>query len=178
MCYSRFMAGDTSAYDELMIRYGDSLTIYLNGYLHDWYESEDLMIEAFARIMVKRPKIRAGGFKAYLFKTARNLASRFASKKKRLNAFSIEEMETELPDEYLTENHVLDKEKRAALKICMDRIDPDCREAVWLVYVEGISYEAAANVMGVSKKKVDNLLLKGKKLLREELIKEGVTDAH
>ena len=56
--YSLFLAGDTRAYDELMIRYGDSLTVYLNGYLHDWHDAEDLMIEAFARIMAKKPRIR------------------------------------------------------------------------------------------------------------------------
>ena len=71
--YHLFLSGDTTSYDELMIRHGDSLTVYLNGYLHDWQDSEDLMIEAFARIMVKRPRMSEGKFKAYLFKTARNL---------------------------------------------------------------------------------------------------------
>ena len=81
--YSLFLAGDTRAYDELMIRYGDSLTVYLNGYLHDWHDAEDLMIEAFARIMAKKPRIREEGFKAYLYRTARNLASRFSDRRTR-----------------------------------------------------------------------------------------------
>ena len=67
--YKRFLAGEQAAYDQLMIRYGDSLTLYLYGYLHDWHAAEDQMIEAFARIMVKRPRIGEGHFKAYLYKT-------------------------------------------------------------------------------------------------------------
>ena len=75
--YKNFLNGDSSSYDQLMIRYGDSLTFYINGYTHDIQDAEDLMIEAFARIMVKKPRIHEGAFKAYLYKTARNLASRF-----------------------------------------------------------------------------------------------------
>jgi len=78
--YNSFLSGDTSAYDSLMVRYGDSLTIYLYGYLHNWQDAEDMMIEAFARVMVRMPRIRDGGFKPYLYKTARNLASRFHSR--------------------------------------------------------------------------------------------------
>ncbi|MBR6014761.1 MAG: sigma-70 family RNA polymerase sigma factor, partial [Firmicutes bacterium] len=68
--YSLYLSGDNAAYDELMLRYGDSITVFLNGYLHNVHDAEDLMIEAFARIMVKKPLIKVGGFKAYLFKTA------------------------------------------------------------------------------------------------------------
>ena len=64
--YNRLLTGDVSSYDDLMIRYGDSLTVYLYGYLHNWHDAEDLMIEAFARILVKKPHIRSGNFKAYL----------------------------------------------------------------------------------------------------------------
>ena len=55
--YLQFLHGDTASYDQLMIRYGDRLTFYLNGYIHDMYEAEDLMIEAFARIMAKKERM-------------------------------------------------------------------------------------------------------------------------
>ena len=68
--YRQFLDGDNRSYEELMIRYGDSLTVYLNGYLHNWQDAEDLMIEAFARVMVKRPVLRVtNGFKASLYTT-------------------------------------------------------------------------------------------------------------
>ena len=62
--YHGFLKGDKKAYDQLMIRHGDSLTLYLYGCIHDWQDAEDLMIEAFARIMVRRPHIREDSFKA------------------------------------------------------------------------------------------------------------------
>ena len=176
--YSQFLDGNTSAYDELMIRHGDSLTFYLYGYLHNWHDAEDLTIEAFARIMVKRPRIRNGGFKAYLYKTARNLASRFHSRESRIESFSLEGAERELADSLTPEDHLQQEEKKQILHLCLERIDPELKEALWLVYFEGLSYTDAAAVMGVSKKRVDKLLQRGKTILRTELMKEGITHAH
>ncbi len=175
--YREFLAGETSSYDQLMIRYGDSLTMYLYGYLHDFQDSEDLMIEAFARIMVKKPKIGEGNFKAYLYKTARNLASRFHSVMSRATMFSFEETGTDIADSELIEEKMLDEEKKEILHICLGRIDRDLREAIWLVYFEDMSYKDAAQVMGVNTKKIDHLLSRGKQVMRKELLKEGITGA-
>ena len=150
--YDRFLRGETSAYDQLMIRHGDSLTRYLYGYLHDWHEAEDLMIEAFARVMVKRPSIQENAFKAYLFRTARNLALRFRERRSRLQFFSVDGMETEIADSLLAagdgstsggspvEEDLRNDEVKRALFQCLDRIDPELREALWLIYFEEMSY--------------------------------------
>ena len=179
--YLRFMNGDVSAYDELMIRHGDSLTAYIYGYLHNWHDAEDLMIEAFARIMVKKPQIRDDGFRAYLFKTARNLASRFHSRMMQRRTFIFEEVDEETLRGMMINksgNQMQDLEKKETLKICLGKIDPKYREALCLVYLEGMSYAQAASVMGVSTKKIDHLLAGGKLNLRRELGKEGITNAH
>ena len=176
--YSSFLNGDTRVYDQLMIRYGDSLTFYLYGYLHDWQDAEDLMIEAFARIMAKRPKISDGAFKSYLFKTARNLASRFHSVKSRISEFSFEEYDTDAAGRELVDEMLADKERREVLHKCLGRIDPQLREVLWLIYFEGMSYAEAAAVMKVNTKRIDHLLERGKRDMRAELEKEGVTNAH
>ncbi|MBO7387740.1 MAG: RNA polymerase sigma factor [Lachnospiraceae bacterium] len=171
--YNKYLSGDGASYDELMIRYGDKLTIYLNGYLHNLQDAEDLMIEAFARIMVKKPAIRDGGFRAYLYKTARNLATRFHGIKSRFETFSLDGMEDEIPD-----RDTSDFAKTQILHLCLERIDPELKEALWLVYMDEMSYEDAAGIMKVSKKRIDRLLQKGKAHLRNELSKEGITNAY
>ena len=176
--YRRFLSGENAAYDELMLRYGDSLTAYLHPMLDNWQDAEDLMIEAFARIMVKKPMIRDGGFRAYLYKTARNVALRFASKQGCRRCFRLDETDDLLPDPVGTEEKLLEEERRELLHRCLDRLDPDTREALWLVYTEGMSYRQTAEVLGVGEKKIDHLLSRGKQALRRELEKEGVTGAH
>ena len=94
-----------------MIRHGDSLTFYLYGYLHDWHTAEDLMIEAFARLMVKRPKIGEGCFKAYLFKTGRNLAYRYHTRKTRITEFSFDDYYEDTEGREMVEEMVMDGER-------------------------------------------------------------------
>ena len=185
--YGAFLKGDNSAYDKLMLKYGDSLTAYLKGFLYSWEDAEDLMIEAFARVMVKKPKIEPGNFKAYLYKTAHNLVSRFYKKSKRRKDFSIDEINGQANDSgnevaepsYEAElyERVWGEEKDRIVLKCLERIGEDMREALWLFYFDELTYREAASVMNVSYKKIDNLLARGKICLKKELEKEGITDA-
>lgn len=49
--YKGYLDGDDANLTLLMERYGNRLTLYINVYLHDLYDSEDLMIEAFAYLI-------------------------------------------------------------------------------------------------------------------------------
>ena len=49
------------------------------------------MIEAFARLIASRPDIRGGGFRAYLYKTARRLALRLLARRWARQTFSLDE---------------------------------------------------------------------------------------
>ena len=55
--YRRYLDGEEEAADLLVERYGSALTLYINGYLKDMLEAEDLMIEAFSRIFAKERPI-------------------------------------------------------------------------------------------------------------------------
>lgn len=48
IAYRRYLDGEEKAADTLVEKYGDALTLYINGYIKDIHESEDLMIEAFS----------------------------------------------------------------------------------------------------------------------------------
>lgn len=93
--YRQYVSGDETGLDELMKRYGNHLTLYINGYLHDVHEAEDLMIEVFSYLFTKRPRIRDGGFKAYLYKAARHMALRHKSRRRL--SFSLDDLAEE-PD--------------------------------------------------------------------------------
>ena len=76
--YRQYLSGDDEGLNALMKKYGDPLTLYIDGYLHDVHEAEELMLDVFAYLFTKKPKIRDGGFKAYLYKAARNMALRLS----------------------------------------------------------------------------------------------------
>ena len=46
--YRQYLSGDDAGLEALMKKYGDPLTLYIDGYLHDVHESEELMLDVFA----------------------------------------------------------------------------------------------------------------------------------
>lgn len=177
--YRQYLSGDQTSGDELMLRYADSLTAYLDAFLHNAQDAEDLMLDSFAVILVDRPKIAEGRFRAYLFKVARNKANRLWRLRFRQQEFSLDETLYEtVPDKGTSpEDGVLRTDRNSSLQRCLNRIAPQYREALWLVYVMELSYANAAAVLGCSVKRVENLLNNGKSRLRIEMEKEGFTHA-
>lgn len=173
--YQRFLSGDDSGLQRLMERYGNSLTLYIDGYLHDIHEAEDLMIEAFAYFVAKRPRLRDDGFRAYLYKSARHLALRCLQKKRRKQIFSFDDLEQEPESDVLLETLVQTDERNRILWRCMDELAPAYREALYLVYFEGMRHAEAAAVMRKTEKQIADLVYRGRASLRKTLEREGIT---
>lgn len=173
--YRRYLDGDEAGLAALMSRYGDALILYIDGYLSDIHEAEDLMINVFSYLLTKRPHIRDGGLKAYLYKAARHMALRYKSKRRAV--FSLEDLTEEPEGETLIEEVVKSKERSRILRLCMGRLHRSYREALYLTYFEELSYGEAAEIMGKNIKQITNLVYRGKQSLRELLEKEGITHA-
>lgn len=173
--YQSFLSGDDSGLQRLMERYGNSLTLYIDGYLHDIHEAEDLMIEAFAYFVAKRPRLRDDGFRAYLYKSARHLALRCLQKKRRKQIFSFDDLEQEPESDVLLETLVQTDERNRILWRCMDELAPAYQEALYLVYFEGMRHAEAAAVMRKTEKQIADLVYRGRASLRKTLEREGIT---
>ena len=173
--YKQYLCGDEAGLEALMKKYGDPLTLYINGYLHDVHEAEDLMIEAFSYLFTKKPRIRDGGFKAYLYKAARHMALRHKSRRKPL--FSLDALTDEPDGQLLVEEVIRTEERNRILHFCMGEMNPDYREVLYLTYFEGMSYAQAAEVTGKTVKQITNMVYRGKESLRRLLEREGITNA-
>ena len=169
--YRRYLNGDEDALGALMERYGTKLTLYLDGYLCDLHEAEDLMIEAFAHIFARERPIQDGCFKAYLYKTGRNLALR--CKTRRRFFLPLEELPFELPDEALAETGLFQNEQHQQLYAALGKLKKEYRETLFLVYFEELSYRQAAQVLGRTEQQVTNLVYRGKQQLKQLLEQEG-----
>lgn len=171
--YRRYIDGEEKAADLLVEKYGDALTFYINGYIKDIHDAEDLMIEAFSQIFAKeRPVDGAGSFKAYLYKTARNLSARHR-KKRRILFFSFDELDFEPQSDALADTALLRRERDRQLYAALGKLKAECREALYLVYFEDMSYRDAAMVMNQNEGQITKLVYRGKQRLKEILELEG-----
>ena len=135
------------------------------------------MIEAFSRIFAKeRPVTGAGAFKAYLYKTARNLALRHR-KKYRFSCLRLDELSFEPQSDVLADTQLVRSEQRRQLYAALQKLKAEYREALYLVYLEDLSYRNAAAVMGKNEAQITNLVHRGKQSLKLILEQEGFTHA-
>lgn len=170
--YRRYLDGDESAAELLVEKYGDALTLYINGYLNDVHEAEDLMIEAFSRVFAAERRITGeGGFQAYLYRTGRNLVLRHRQKHRHL-LLRLDELDFE-PRDNAEEAPLFRDERRHQLYAAMEQLKAEYREALHLVYFEEMSYRAAALVMGKSEQQITKLVHRGKLSLKTILEREG-----
>lgn len=175
--YRRYLGGDEDALGALMERYGTKLTLYLDGYLCDLHEAEDLMIEAFSQLFAKeRPIEGEGSFKAYLYKIARHLALRH-KQKHRLVFLCLDELDFEPRSDSLAETAMLRSERDRQLYDALEKLKAEYREALYLVYFEDMSYRNAATVMNKSESQITKLVYRGKQSLKVILEQEGFTYA-
>ncbi len=152
--YRQYLSGDDEGLNALMKKYGDPLTLYIDGYLHDVHEAEEL---------------------AYLYKAARHMALRHKSKRKTL--FSLDALTGEPDGRLLAEEVIRTEERNRILHFCMDEMNPDYREVLYLTYFEDMSYAQAAEVTGKTVKQITNMVYRGKESLRRLLEREGITNA-
>ena len=161
--YNDYLSGDAKALERLMEIYGDKLTLYINGYIKNLHDSEDLLIEVFAYLISKRPNIKSS-FESYIYKAARNHALMFLRKAKRHIILTEEEMNFCIENTFEDEVCIAERNKR--IYDCMEYLPSAQKEALYLVYIEGMSYKDAAAVLRKSAKQIDKLLQLGKKKLR------------
>ena len=108
---------------------------------------------------------------------ARNLALRFVAKNRRHRCFGFEDLGQDLESKTLIEEVVQTQERDRILRQCMEQLNPDYREALYLVYFENMRHAEAAAVMRKSEKQVADLVYRGKHSLRKRLKQEGITSA-
>jgi RNA polymerase sigma factor (sigma-70 family) len=175
--YRVYLEGDEDALKELIERYGTRLTLYIHRYVQDIHDSEDLMIDVFAYLSVKKPRIRAGAFKAYVFKSAWHAALRFLAENKLRHCLSLDKIEYEPQSEIRADDLAMKNEFNDIMSLCMERLNPDYRQALNLVYFEQLRHAEAAEVMGKSERQVADLVYRGKKSLLKHLERDGVDNA-
>ena len=169
--YRQYLSGDGAALEALLEQYGDRLTLYINGYVKNMHDAEDLLIDVFAYLIVRRPHIKSS-FRSYLYKAARNHALMFLRKRRRF--YLLSEQQVDFYVEHAFEDAVVERERNEQLYRCMQGLHSAQREALYLVYMEGLSYQDAASVLHKTVKQIDKLLQLGKKNIRPLLEREGI----
>ncbi|MCR5418239.1 MAG: RNA polymerase sigma factor [Lachnospiraceae bacterium] len=175
--YDRFL-GERNEEDLRILfnRHKESLTLFLNGFVHNIDDAEELMLDAFAEAAAGPTLFsRRSSFKTWLFSIGKNLAR--MSLRKAGREASLREAVGDgasVEDYGAPDLFILRSERNRRLYEAMSHLKDEYREILILLYFEDMSREEAGRVMGRSRKQIYNLAERGKKALREQLEKMGL----
>ena len=72
--YARFLCGEDDGLRELMDRHMNRLTLFCFTFLHSVTEAEEMALDAFAVVALRKSLWRGGSFQGWLYRIARNLS--------------------------------------------------------------------------------------------------------
>jgi RNA polymerase sigma-70 factor (ECF subfamily) len=174
--------GDTTAFSELVRRYGDSLLGYLTRMTGRREQAEDLFQETFKRVHEKADTFRGTRIKSWLFAIATNVAIDGMRKSKRLHVVSLDQKldcndgncqelsAVALSDSSYepSQKSIVDEQKelvRQALELLPSRQ----RATLVLAYYQQLSYSEVAQVLGCSIGTVKTQMYRALKTLAHRL---------
>ncbi len=161
----------------LLERYKESLMLFLNGYVHNPEDAEELMLDAFAEAAAGRTGFSGkSSFKTWLFAIGKKKALMHLRKNRRssIRLEQLPDLEAALPS---PEYQILKEERSRQLYQALSELKEDYRQVLILQYFEDMSPEELCTVLGKSRKQIYNLLERGRKALKEELERTGFDNA-
>lgn len=170
--YRRFRDGDDNGLVEIIKEYKDSLIFYINGFVGDLHTAEDLAEETFVKLATKKPRFSGkSSFKTWLYSIGRNVAIDFLKHRAKANEIQLDES-ISLSDTVNFESNFLKEERKIILHRAMQKLRPEYRQVLSLVYFEDFSNKEVAAVIKKSVHNTEMLVCRARQALKAELEKE------
>lgn len=171
--YNDYLNGKKQAFEYLYKKYKNRIEYFIYNIVKDYQKAEDLTQETF--IYVMQNKVRENSsFKYFIYLVAKSKAYNYIKIEKRRNEISEIYLEN---DNETAEKDVLEviikEEKKKELLKAIELLDERYRNAIYLVNIEGFSYEETSRILGETLQNTKNLIHRGKIQLRKILLKRG-----
>lgn len=168
--------GDSLAFDTLFRQYSYKLFCFVNKYLNEREESEEIVQDVFLNLWKHKKEIRSEeAFKSYLYKIALNNIRNYFTKKQ-----VQEKYKQVIAREYLIESNSDQEEPDYELIIkqvdrLIEELPEKRREIFLLSRKEGLDISEIAQYLGISESTVKNQISSAIAFLKGEVKKRGLS---
>lgn len=174
--YNDYLNGEKEAFEILYNKYKNKIEYFIYNIVKDYQKAEDIAQETFIYVIQHQMRENSS-FKYYIYLVARSKA---------LNYINVEKRRNEITEKYFAndneqiEKDVLDiitaEESKKELLELIELLDERYKNAIYLVNIEGLSYEETSKILGETLQNTKNLIHRGKKQLRKILLKKGFNE--
>ena len=171
--YNDYLNGEKQAFEYIYKKYKGKIEYFIYNIVKDYSKAEDLAQETFIYVMQNKMQENTS-FKYYIYLVAKSKAYNYINVEKRRNEIA----ETYFSkDNESIEKDILDvitkEESKKELLSSIEKLDEKYKNAIYLVSIEGVSYEETSKILGQTLQNTKSLVHRGKKQLRKILLKKG-----
>lgn len=175
--YRRFLDGDDAGMEDIIIEYRDGLIFYLYKLVGSAERAEELAEDTFVLLCTKKPKDKQKcSFKTWLYAIGRNLTIDDLRRSAKQTVLPLDTYEPLCSDQDSPEKEYIRDSKKAVVNKALNKLKPEYRQVLWLLYFEDLPYKEISIVMNKSVHATQMLAGRAKQALKKELIKEGFLD--
>ncbi len=161
-----WVLSDVDSYGKFFTENYHTACLVASRYLHDNQEIEDIVQEVFVKIWEKRREIKIqSNLKNYLLNSVKNACINQVQRKKelavRFDQAGLQQWENEAGDQFISE------EFASKVNQVIETLPPQCKKIFLLAFIDDLSYQGIADVLGLSKNTVKTQMGIAYKLLRE-----------
>ncbi len=151
--------------------YSNKLIGFINSYVHDVNSAEDIMMDIFVELIIRKPKFsNSMALKGYLYRCAKNSALNYIKKHKRLTPLD----EQAINDIYEIEKSICDSQIKTQIYNELKNLNDKYRMVLYLAYFEGLDDNEIAKAMSLNQKQVQNLKHRAKKKLNKNIEEKNI----
>jgi RNA polymerase sigma-70 factor (ECF subfamily) len=163
----RAKQGDSEALHFLYVRYAPDLLRYVNSFVHDHHEAEDITQNVFAKLMTAIGKYQPTDvpFTAWILRVARNAALDHMRARR---AIPTEEVRAEDVGQAQ-----ISFDRGRDLRSALELLPQDQQEVLVLRHIFGLSPLEIASALGKSESSVHGLHHRGRRTLKASLVELG-----
>ena len=157
--WNNLKAGDKKALSFIYTKYFDNLYNYGARIAADGALAEDCIQDLFIELWTKREALSVRNIKYYLYKSLRRkIVYKLAGKVRHAETNDLSSFEIELSDKTHFLNQQINIEIQKRLTQLIGTLTTKQKEAIFLIYYDGLSYDEAASIMGLKIKTIYNLI--------------------
>jgi RNA polymerase sigma-70 factor, ECF subfamily len=159
--------GDLDAFNEIVLRYQSLAWNTAYRFLGDAMEAEDVAQESFLNILKTAPRYRpTATFRTFIYRILANLCIDRTRKKHPVYTDNLSEV-SDLSSSPMKD--LIEKERQYQIRKALDSLPPKQKAAMILRHYDGLSYAEIAQILGVTPKAVERLIVHGRTSLQASL---------
>lgn len=169
--YRRFLNDDKESFELIVDKYMEKIIYFIYRFVKRIDVAEDLAQDVFVYILMNKEKYDSKySLKTYLYTIAKSKAINYIKRESKITYLQDNEY---LFTEEEIEDIVFKKEKRDKLKSAIERLPESQSQLIYLVDIEELSYKEISQILDMSLSQVKSLIHRGRKKLKQILMKEA-----